>query len=161
VSADTTAERLVAVHLLGFPLPVYNRAAEHMDGLMREFTLLTRRPGEVANPAVPRRLRELIDALGQQYAGFTDAANARRDEAQAEGLEAVDLTYQVPPSIGPAAAALGAMLDEADEFCREGDLLTLATPPEVLEFRRWYLSEFTNQVEGRPPVPWSDWTTGP
>ena len=49
------------------------------------------------------------------------------------------------------------MLDEADEYCRRGDhLLTLATPPEELRFRRWFISEFVDQVNGAPPTPWPD-----
>ncbi len=146
-------DQLVTVHLIAFPLQTYNRAAEHHDGLMREFTLLAQRP-DMPNHEVPRRLRELIDALGTQYAGFTDAAGAQRDGALAAGQETIDLTYHVPASAGPAAVALGAMLDEADEFCRDGDLLTLATPAEALAFRRWYLDEFVNQIDGQPPIPW-------
>ncbi|MDP9441273.1 MAG: hypothetical protein M3P34_03640 [Actinomycetota bacterium] len=49
------------------------------------------------------------------------------------------------------------MLDEPDEFCRSGNqLLTLATPPELLAFRRWYLREFNAQLQGQPPLPWPE-----
>jgi hypothetical protein len=46
------------------------------------------------------------------------------------------------------------MLDETDEFCREGALLTLAPPEDVVAFRRWYLAELVEQVAGRPAQPW-------
>jgi hypothetical protein len=49
------------------------------------------------------------------------------------------------------------MLEEADEYCRSDQLLTLATPPTLVAFRRWYLGEFIAQIDGRPPQPW----TGP
>ena len=54
---------------------------------------------------------------------------------------------------------LGALLEEVDDFCRSGQhLITLATPPESLAFRRWYLNEFIAQMERHePPVPWPDY----
>jgi hypothetical protein len=51
--------------------------------------------------------------------------------------------------------ALATLIDEADDFAREGTLLTLAAPPECVDFRRWYLREFARQVDGEPPIPWS------
>ena len=51
------------------------------------------------------------------------------------------------------------MLDEADAYCREGaHLLTVATPPEELRFRRWFISEFVVQVGGAAPTPWPDYS---
>lgn len=56
-----------------------------------------------------------------------------------------------------ATVSLARMLDEADEFCRSGNhLLTLATPPELLAFRRWYLGEFNAQLQGQSPLPWPE-----
>ena len=49
---------------------------------------------------------------------------------------------------------LRSTLAEADEFCRRGELLTLATPPEYVAFREWFLGEIVRQLEGKPPTPW-------
>ncbi|MEP6696234.1 MAG: hypothetical protein ABJA34_05055 [Pseudonocardiales bacterium] len=47
------------------------------------------------------------------------------------------------------------LIDEADNYCRQGGtLLTLATPPEVKVLRHWYLGEFLRQGSGSPPIPW-------
>ena len=47
------------------------------------------------------------------------------------------------------------MLDEADRYCRQGrHLLTLATPDDLLAYRRWYLREIAEQLAGAAPVPW-------
>ncbi len=157
MSATETAESLVAVRLVGFPLQVYLRSAEHHDGLMREFALLAMDPPvDVPGHEVPAKLRDLVDTLGRQYGGFTDRANATRDDALAAGQDSVDLVYEVPPQAAEAARALGEMLDQADEFCRNGDLLTLATPPEAMTFRRWYLDEFSRQIGGEAPRPWAE-----
>ncbi len=158
MSAAETAESLVTVHLVGFPLQVYLRSAEHHDGLMREFALLAMDPPvDVPGHEVPAKLRELVDAVSRQYGGFTDRANATRDDALAAGRDSVDLVYEVPPQAAEAAQALGDMLDQADEFCRNGDLLTMATPPEAVAFRRWYLDEFARQIGGEAPLPWAEY----
>ena len=50
---------------------------------------------------------------------------------------------------------LGAIFDEADDYCRAGEhLLSLATPPEALAFRKWFINEFVAQIGGSAPVPW-------
>lgn len=100
----------------------------------------------------------MVSALTAEYAGATGEADAERDAALAAGAESVDLTYHVPPAAAEASRALGALLDEADEFCRAGGaLLTLATPPEARRFREWYLQEFVGQVAGAAPTPWPDY----
>jgi anti-anti-sigma factor len=69
--------------------------------------------------------------------------------------------YEVPAHAAVAAAELGAALDEVDDYCRNGDLLTLVTPPEALSFRRWLLGEFIAQIRhGASPTPWSDQLVG-
>ena len=147
----------VQVRLLQFPLLVYRRAQEHFDELLREFALLSiDSSGTVPGHEVPRRLRELVDELGQRFARATQDATGQREEALRAGLTSVDLTYNVPPQVREGSLALARMLDEADEFCRRGELLTLATPPEVVEFRRWFLDEFVAQADGAAPTPWPE-----
>lgn len=150
---------LVAVRLLGFPLDLFMRSREHWDGLVREFTLLTLRPSE--GHQVPVRLVELIRALTEAYSPFTGATDRERDRAMARGDATVDLTYLVPVHARQAALDLEAMAQEADEFCRQGEeLLTMARPAEVRRFGRWYLGQFVDQIEGRPPRSWPEWAEG-
>jgi hypothetical protein len=146
---------LVDVHVVGFPLDVYAAASEHHEALTREFRLVAygERQG-TAEGSVPARLLTLVDELTGRYAGLTGQQDATRDRARAEGRAEVDLHFRLPPDVREACLALGSMLDEADEFCRSGDLLTLATPPELVLFRRWYLGEFVCQIDGEPPEPW-------
>jgi hypothetical protein len=149
---------LVEVRLLDFPLDVYERAREHNEELRREFALLALRCDEESGRhELPRRLTLLIEQLSADYAEVTSDANAQRDAAIERGQTRIDLRYTVPVSAARAVRTLDALLDEADEFCRAGEhLLTLATPPEAVRFRRWYLDEFVGQLEtGRAPIPWS------
>jgi hypothetical protein len=48
------------------------------------------------------------------------------------------------------------LLDAADEFCRSGDLLTLASSPEVVAWRHWWRNQVVRQVrEDADPEPWT------
>lgn len=147
------------VRLVGLPLDVYRRSAEHHDELQREFALITegRREDAHGSDAVPVRLLALIADLTARFSGFTTSTTAELRAASARGDECIDLTYTVPASVGPAAEEFDRMLDAADAFCRSGDLLTLATPRDVLAFRRWFLGEFVAQLDGAPPTSWADW----
>ena len=150
---------LVEVRLLALPLDVWRRTQEHVDDLLREFTLVAQ--DEEARAAVPGRLLALIQELRAGYGQFSAEQRLAMEAAVARGELEIDLVYRVPPAAAGAAQQLGDMLDEADEYCRQGDhLLTLATPPEEQRFRRWFISEFVHQVGGRPPVPWPDHRAG-
>jgi len=143
---------LVRVSILGMPLDVMQRSSEHSDELLREFALIR---GESAHH-VPSRLLALIEELRGRFGSFSEGPRRAMDAALARGDETIDLHYDVPPTVAAAARQLGDLLDEADEFCRSGDLLTLATTPEGLAFRHWYLDEFERQIDGLPARPWSD-----
>ena len=142
---------LVTVRILGMPLVVMQRSAEHSDELLREFALIR----EEGSDHVPARLLALIDELQGRFGSFSEGPRQAMQDAMDRGDETIDLSYDVPPAVAAAARQLGDLLDEADEFCRAGDLLTLATQPEAVVFRHWYLEEFQRQVDGEPPRPWS------
>ena len=41
--------------------------------------------------------------------------------------------------------------------CRQGEhLLTLATPPDCVAYRHWYLAQVADQLEGAQPVSWPE-----
>ena len=157
MTADDTdvEDPLVEVVLLRYPLRLAVRASQHYEEVFREFALLAASRAEPAE-SVPVRLLRLIDALGRRYAR-QEALEAERDAALARGEAERDFTIQVPRSVASASQVLGTMLDETDEFCRKGMLLTLAAPEDVVAFRRWYLQELVNQIDGGAPTPW----TGP
>lgn len=148
---------LVPVRLLRLPLPLWHRAEEHVDGLLREFALIAQ--DEEAQADTPGRLLALVRDVTAGYGGFSEEQRRAMEEALLRHETEIDLDYMVPPGAAGAAQQLGDMLEEADEYCRRGDhLLTLATPPEQVRFRRWFISEFVDQVHGHAPTPWPDAT---
>ncbi len=146
---------LVTIRMVGLPVPVQLEAAEHADELLREFALIA---GDETSAEVPARLTALMAELRARFSGFTVRTEAELADAVARGADTVDLEYELPRDAVEAAGELIDLLDEADEFCRAGELLTLATPPAAVRYRRWFSSEFARQAAGEPPTPWADWT---
>lgn len=152
-----SATGLRTVRLIGLPIVLAVEAREHFDELTREFLHLANTDDEVRRD-VPGRLVELSNALRARFSSFTTENQRLLDEAAARGDETIDLTYEVPEEAGPAALQLTALLDEADRYCSRGEyLLTLTTPPGALRYRRWYLTQFVDQIGGAAPVPFDDW----
>ncbi len=155
MSDAAVSPELVAVRVLGVPLALLERARQHQESLEREFQVIA-----LASPAesehVTARLLALVQDLADQFGTFSHVQTAI-DEAVARGDSTIDLEYEVPAAAGQAAIRLGALLDEADAFCRDGDLLTLATPDDCVELRRWFLGEFVAQIGGADPTSWDRW----
>lgn len=147
------------VHLLEVPVALWAKAQEQTDGLLREFVLaadVAGLDGDARDRHVPTRLTALIDSLNAQFAGVSTEQEQRLYAAAEAGSPVIDdLAYAVPGAAAQASQVLGDMLDEADDFAREGtQLLTLAADPDVVTFRWWYLRQFIDQIGGDEPVPW-------
>ena len=151
-----TSEDLHEVRLLNVPLPLLVVGREHHDEVMREFAVLAL-DERVSTEHVPIRMLELIDTLGRKYGAVSARPDADIEAAIERGETTVDLVYHVPAHVVEAADRLEALMSEADEFCRDRQLLTLERPPLVAEFSRWYLDQFRVQIAGGEPVAW----TGP
>jgi hypothetical protein len=154
----TDADGLLTVRVVGLPVALMARAQQQSDELVRELTLIAeglRQKGGTSE--LPSRLVTLVGRLSSQYAPFTSEQEQQIARAVASGASTVDLTYRVPQGAAVAARQLGEMLDEADDYCREGRyLLTLATPPDLVAYRQWFLDQFVEQAAGARPRPWSD-----
>jgi hypothetical protein len=158
----TTAppDDLLEVHILQMPVPLWARSQEQHDALMREFALMSV-PAEDGERHLPTRLAELIKQLNTQFAGAaTEQEEALMSAAEA-GVPTIDLVYRLPAAAAPASRMLGEMLDEADDYCRQGQhLLTLAADDELVRFRWWFLDQMIDQAAGKPPVAWPDYRRG-
>lgn len=148
-----TEPELCEIHLLHLPVKVQRDAAEHHDALMRELTLVR---ASTSTGSLPQRLLSLVEELHDRFGRFSAEPRSAVESAYRLGDEYIDVTYYVPRESGDAAARLGQLLDEADEYCRRGDhLVTLAASPVTVAYRRWLLDEFVRQSAGQPPVPWT------
>lgn len=153
------------VLLLQIPLDVRARAVQWHADIMREFALITIGEDSATPPddagvdvTVPTRLLNVVAELRGKYATLTASSAQELEEAHQRGEVAADVTYTLPIDAAEDVRRFGQLLDEVDEFCRSGDLLTLAAQPEVAAFRRWFLGEFARQLGGAEPTPWPGWT---
>lgn len=152
------------VVLLRLPLDLYARAAQWQADLMREFALIiigeeSGHAGAGSDVPIPARLLKVVGEMRDRYAALTASTTQEIEEAQRRGEASADVNYSIPPDAIPPDAAdelrqLAELLDEVDEFCRSGNLLTLAAPSDVAAFRRWFLGEFARQLQGEEPTPW-------
>jgi len=143
----------VRVELLDLPVRLLAATREHHDDLMREFRLLAL-AGQPAGTDVPARLLDLTQTLGVRYATARSRPDAEVDRALEQGLDTIDLAYEVPPAVVDSARRLEAMMSEADGLCRSAKLITLARTPVMVRFATWYLAQFTDQIAGLPATGW-------
>jgi hypothetical protein len=142
------------VRYLDVPVADYLAMQEHNDALFRELQLIRimmhTQVGEGA--ADPPRLVSLVDRLLAQFRSQSDTLRDEVATAQARGAETVDLESEGFPAAVPAARAYVDLLEEADEFCRSGDLLVPPPPERVRWLRRWFLEQMAAQLlDGAAP----------
>lgn len=146
--------KLVRVRFLGAPAEIMFRAQQHQQELVREFTLIEL-SDSAAKQDVPSRLLEMVDRHRKEFSTLSFERGEELAEAIARGDPSIDMEIDVPAAARVAAAEMLTTLNEADEFCRHGDLLTLSTPPDLVAFREWFLGEIARQFDGLPPTPYS------
>lgn len=153
--AGALDDRLLPMALLGVPVGPMHSAQARYEELFREFRLIVERDPAAAADAIQGRLLALVEQLGTRFEGFTTGADEDFRRSIEEGRPAVDLHYHLPAEVGPLCAHYDELLDEADEFCRAGALMTLADSPETRCLRKWVLEEFVRQSSGAAPTPWA------
>jgi hypothetical protein len=151
--ADAKTE-LRTVAFRGFPLPVFMQSRQHTEALLREFAFVVDGGGD--NTEIPRQLLRTVERVRAQASGLNTGAERAIEEAFQRGDETVDFELIVPAGIASGAREFDALLDDVDAYCRAGDLLTLASSPELRRFRQWYVGEIAGQIEGRSPTAWRD-----
>lgn len=140
----------VTVTFLDFPVVLFGDLREHYNEMRREFRLLAIADGE-RHPIV----REVSDLTVQVERERLQAAGvAALHEAMSIGVDRLDLTYHIPLSAPATMARLHDLLEEADRYFADDQMLALSPTPGQLRLRRWYLSEFPRQARGEPPTPW-------
>lgn len=149
---DPPDDTLVDVVFIDLPVEEFRRSQQHHDALLREFALIDA-DEEAPRNEIPARVTALVHELGTRFGRFSVEPEERLRRAVAEGAARIDITFRVPPTARAASLDLRALLDEADEWCRRGALMTLATPDDIVAFRNRYLEEFVRQIDGGAPRP--------
>ena len=156
----TAAPELIEIRLLEIPVALRYRSQQHGEELVREMTLISQQAEHFGRESIPNQLVQLAAEVKTTYGKFSAAADEQFEDARARGLEVMpEMVYRLPPTITAFSRHLIKIMDEADEFCRQGQhLLTLATPPDIAAYRMWVLTEIGRQASGQPPTPWPQYT---
>ena len=133
------------VVLVDFPLRVASKAYQHREALLREFAIIAIGGGEQAD--VPKRLLEIATVFDDRYSGLNPEADQAVESARKSGAQFVDLELRVPDRIKTDTIDVAPLLIEVEEYCKNGDLLTLETPDDVRAFWFWFLREFVRAAD--------------
>jgi anti-anti-sigma factor len=146
----------VQLELLNFPVERFERALQHAAGVQRELDVL--RVDAEAAGHVPRRMDEVFADLDSRFTGYRATMDTLGVLIE-QGTEHADVIIPILGEGEERASAIEALrdlLDEVDAYCEAGDqLLTVVTPPDLLEFRRWLFDEVIGQLRGASPHAWS------
>lgn len=147
----STDVRLCRVRLIGTPVAIWGRSRDWFEGLLRELDIIA----TGADAGSPRELVHFVANAREEFSRFTAGSASVLEAAEEHGETTVDLEMHLPANAAVAARELWDRIVAADNYCRQGDLLTLALPQDVRVFVRWYLEEIANQIEGGEPRPWA------
>ncbi len=150
--ADAPEERRPIV-LRGYPVRLGIRAREHTSGVLRECALLS----QSASTTAPAQLVALAEMLTGSYGQELAAIDEQRTAALVRGDGRVDLVYPAAVRSRDVVLAWKGAMEALDAYADSAALLSLATPPRLVELREWMVAEILRQSDGASPRPW----TGP
>jgi hypothetical protein len=145
--------RLYEIRMLGVPVDLFLAARQQHDELMREFAVLALAHKDESSTDPPE-LRRLVHELGANSAAAESRPGAEVEAAAEASQASVDVVYQMPFSGLAAAERFQGLMRSADEFCRQGRMLTMPRSPDILRFAGWWFDELRRQVGGGAPTPW-------
>lgn len=150
-SPEPTAEEVV-VELLAVPLRAFADFWRHYRELRREVRLLA-----LAHEGDYPLARDLTQVFGDLDRDLREGFGTDQvDRALSAGATVVDLRVAVPRPSATTIGRFAQLLDQADDFCREERLLSLARTDGQRDFEAWFLGEFVRQQEGGAPTAWQD-----
>jgi hypothetical protein len=141
------------VQLFEYPVPLGIRQEQRTVDLVREFQLITL-DMTGGSGGVPHRLLDFAASVYGQYGPELVAPRAELETAYAGGVAVTTLRYPLRPTSVEQMLRYARLMEEADDFCRDGRLISLAPDDEVHALRRWIVEEFVRQYHGHAPRPW-------
>jgi anti-sigma regulatory factor (Ser/Thr protein kinase) len=134
------------VRFEGVPVDGYLELQTHNDALFRELELVSieLEAGDDVDRASP--LADLVDQLYRRFRGQRDSYRDVVAAAQARGEATVELETTASPGSAGAAWTYLELLEQADELCRSGVLLTPEPPAHVKALRRWFVEQMAAQL---------------
>lgn len=128
------------VVITAVPAQLYLDSLRHALNITRELLLI--KSGHRTGVSIaPRQLGELLDDIHHRFAAQITSAMDASARALAAGLTEMDVVWDVPRGEENAAGRLLSLLEQADEFARQGLLLELPATPSMAALRRRIAAE--------------------
>lgn len=146
------------IRLIDYPVLVAVEQQQQTAEMMREFQLILL--GETETHV----LHEVVEFAATMWADWGEVLTGPREElerAHAAGEPYTELRYPVREDSRDSILRYARLMERADDFCRSGELISLAATPDVYALRRWLVEEFVRQHDGEAPRPWPRPDTGP
>lgn len=141
--------------LRDYPLRLWAWQTEHFEALLREFSLLLLgSSSRESRDDAPAQLVALAEMFTTRYGTLIDEINQTRAGAYAAGLDRIDSRVPLVEGLPALLAQVHDVFAAVDGYCRSGQLLTLARPPELLALAEWSTGELVGQYAGEEPKPW-------
>ena len=154
-SEESLPDGWTVVTLVGCPVGLSLRQDQHLDELVRELTLI-----HVGQDDDSVELGHRLEAILRAPAHARDAGRRQAKAAQARGEAFVNVEMAMPRQFSHEVRKLDEAVRAADVLCEEARLLTLASPPEMRDFRDWMTAQIVGQIEDdAEPVSWLDWVS--
>lgn len=134
------------VTLVDVPVQTFWQLQRHQEDVLREFALIDSDRQHGGSADVPRALLDVVTELRSRLATQRSALMEELAAAAEQGKETVTVTVTLPVAAADQVAATCTAYERADEFCRSGDLLTLASTPEVVALRHELCEAIVSQL---------------
>ena len=145
------------LQLLGVPARLFGELRRYHFEVRREMRLLA-----LTDPQSYPLADELTEIFIRADAERRAAVGVSRlDQAIVDGLESVDLEYQIPVTAPPTMGRIRDLLGEIYTLFSSEHLLALQPPEVLMDLQDWYFGEFVRQAAGEDPLRWSGPTSMP
>ena len=142
------------VRFPGVPVDGYLELQAHNDALFRELELISIELEGDDGARVAAPLADLVDQLYRRFRGQRDSYRDMVAAAHARVEATIELESAASAAAVSGARSYLALLEQADELCRAGLLLTPEPSPAVRALRRWFVDQMAAQVlDGADPAP--------
>jgi anti-sigma regulatory factor (Ser/Thr protein kinase) len=149
---DVLPEGWKLVVVPGAPVALSMRIDNNIDEVIRELQLIDSSPGS-PTAAQARLIQEMVSV---PFARHT--ARAQALDAADRGLEHMDVRLPMPREAAGSVRGLLQAMREADQLCRDHQLLAVPATPEMDLLREWFTYNMVTQLEDdADPVPYDAW----
>jgi anti-sigma regulatory factor (Ser/Thr protein kinase) len=140
----------MTLHLLRVPATVFGEMRRYHFELRRELRLLA-----MAAPGDYPVAVQITDCFNQADRERRASIGIDKlDDAVAQQVPSVDLTYDIPASAPETMVQIRDLLDQVYRAFSRENLLALRPPPLLMRLQTWYFTEFERQAAGEAPLPW-------